>query len=259
MLVAQRIRFGTISVDRITMAEAVDVIEATVHARNGGFVVTPNVDHVVLAERDLQFRAAYRCACLSLVDGMPLVWISRMLRCPLPEKISGSDLIYPLMKRAAVCGIRVYLFGAAPRVGEKAASILMCSVPGLQIVGVDSPIFGFENSPSLEGAAIDKMTAVRPDLILVALGAPKQELLMHRWYKRGIKQVMIGIGAGLDFVTGRQIRAPRWISNAGLEWLYRLAREPRRLARRYLVRDMSFLPVLYRMMTTRRVDILVPD
>ncbi len=250
----QRIRLGTIHADRVTMVEAIDIVETLVQARSGGFIVTPNLDHVVMAERDLDFRAAYRNASLSLVDGMPLVWASKIIGFPLPEKISGTDIIRPLMKRAADCGMRVYLLGAASGVGLEAAAILKHEMPDLQIVGVDSPKLGFDADRTQEAATLERMTAAEPDLVLIALGAPKQELLMHRWHGRGVVPVMLGIGAGLDFIAEKQKRAPLWMSNAGFEWFYRLCREPCRLARRYLIRDMGFLRVMYRMMSTPRAE-----
>jgi N-acetylglucosaminyldiphosphoundecaprenol N-acetyl-beta-D-mannosaminyltransferase len=232
------------------MVEALEIIERLVRVKSGGFVVTPNLDHVVIAEHNLQFRAAYYDASLAIVDGMPLVWASKILGFPLPEKISGSDIITPLMKRAAECGMRVYLLGAAPGVGLEAAKIFTKEMPELNIVGIDSPILGLDVDKSQEAAALERMTALEPDLVLVALGAPKQELLMQRWHEKGVLSVMVGIGAGLDFIAGKRKRAPIWMSNAGLEWFYRLCCEPRRLAKRYLVRDMGFLRVMYRMLNT---------
>ncbi len=249
-----RVNIGTIHADRVSMSDALAIIERLARAGTGGFVVTPNVDHVVMAERDVRFRAAYAAASLSLVDGTPLVWLGRALGTPFPEKISGSDLIRPLMGLAADRGMRVYLLGAAEGVAARAAGRLIEENPELHIVGIDSPPLGFDRDPLQEEAVRARVARTRPDLVLVALGAPKQELLMHRWHRRGVRAVMLGIGAGLDFIAGNVSRAPQWISSAGLEWLYRLSREPRRLAKRYLVRDPAIVAIAGRMIVNRRTD-----
>jgi len=250
----RKMRFGTIHADYVTMPEAIDKIIELAEAGRGGFVVTPNVDHVVLAERSESLQAVYADASLSLPDGMPLIWVSKLAGFPLPEKVSGSDIIRPLMKRAAVKGLRVYLLGAAPGVGIKAADRLKEEIPGLEIVGADAPPLGFEKEPAIERQTLDRMTSVSPDIVLMALGCPKQELLMHRWFKSGITPVMLGIGASLDFIAGKVKRAPAWMSSMGLEWVYRIGQDPKRLIKRYLVQDAAFLPICARMLGTRKTD-----
>ena len=168
-----------------------------------------------------------------------------MLGHPLPEKISGADLILPLMEVAARKQWRVYFLGAGPGVAEKAAEAVrkMC---GTQVVGCDSPRVSVEPEAAENAAAIEKLRAARPDVVLVALGAPKQEIWMHRCLGQYAPAVALGIGAGLDFLAGTVKRAPKWMSSNGLEWAYRLAREPRRMWRRYLVNDPRFLLILAR-------------
>jgi len=252
----KKLHIGMLHADYITMDEAIEYILGLSKSRHGGYVVTPNVDHVVVAEHNEELRTAYDEAALSLADGMPLVWLSKLLGCPLPEKVSGSDLVRPLLVRAAKAGLKVYFLGSAPGVGLKAATILEHEIPELDIVGVDSPPLGFEKSEAEEQRVQEKMLKADPEIVLVALGAPKQEFLMHRWYQEGIAQIMIGIGASIDFIAGEVARAPRWMSCAGMEWLYRLAQDPKRLARRYLVQDSGFIPILYRMMRTPRDNLV---
>jgi N-acetylglucosaminyldiphosphoundecaprenol N-acetyl-beta-D-mannosaminyltransferase len=206
-------------------------------------VVTPNIDHVVLAEQNPEFREAYAKAALSFVDGMPLVWASKLLGVPLPERISGSDLIFPLMQRAGEERLRVYLCGAGPGVAEKAGAELTARY-GVKVVGCDSP--RFSPSPTEEEArpVLEKIRAASPHLVLVAMGAPKQELFMAKFEREYAPAVALGIGAGLDFIAGTVPRAPRWLARSGLEWAYRLSREPRRLWRRYLVNDPKFVLIL---------------
>jgi N-acetylglucosaminyldiphosphoundecaprenol N-acetyl-beta-D-mannosaminyltransferase len=217
-------------------------IEQLVEQGLGGAVFTPNVDHIVKAESNESFRQAYRCADLSLADGMPLVWVGRLLGCSLPERVAGSDLLLPLMRLAARRQWTVYLLGGAPGVAEEAASFLFETL-GVRVVGWDDCAIRSDGS-DLNGDSIDSVRAVRPDLVLVALGPPKQELWIDRHREALGSSVGIGIGAGLDFLIGRHKRAPRWMSQAGLEWFYRLAQEPRRLWRRYLLEAPRFALVV---------------
>ena len=251
MTVTARLSFGPLGVDPITLRQAVDAVEALVRAGEGGSVFTPNIDHVVLAEQDDRMRAAYERVSLSLVDGMPLVWASRLLGQPVPEKVSGSDLVMPLLERAAERGWRVYFLGGAPGVAAQARDRLRDELPALQVVGVDAPRIDVDAAPEARQAVIAPIVAARPDIVLVALGAPKQEIWIDREREALRPAVLLGVGASLDFIAGTIARAPRWMSRSGLEWLYRLSREPRRLAYRYLVRDPRFLVILGRRMASR--------
>jgi N-acetylglucosaminyldiphosphoundecaprenol N-acetyl-beta-D-mannosaminyltransferase len=244
-----RLSFGPLGVDPATLPEAVDAVEALVRAGQGGAVFTPNVDHVVLAQQDDRMREAYERASLSLVDGMPLVWASRLLGRPVPEKVSGSDLVLPLLERAAARSWRVYLLGGAEGVAAKARDRLRLDLPALQIVGVDAPRIDVDAAPEARDAVLAPILAARADIVLVALGAPKQEIWIDRTRDALRPAVLLGVGASLDFIAGTVPRAPRWMSRAGLEWLYRLSREPRRLAYRYLVRDPRFLVILARQLS----------
>lgn len=246
----KKFRFGKIHADYLTFEGALEAIEDLVSSGEGGFVVTPNVDHVVLAENNIDLQEAYRHASLSLIDGMILIWMSRLLGHPFPDKISGSDLLWPLLRRAGSQQMRVYLLGSLPGVGEKAAQVLKKDIKDLNIVGIDSPSFGFDRDPQAEQEVMDKVMAAQPHLLFVALGCPKQELLMRRWYRRLAPAVLLGVGAGLDFIAENVQRAPLWMSNHGLEWLYRLSQDPKRLAHRYLVRDSVILPIFFRMCRT---------
>jgi len=244
----KRVRLGRIYAHAITFDGALDAVAGLVDEGNGGFVVTPNVDHVVQAEHDDALVAAYDAASLSLVDGQPLMWLSRLMAQPFPEKISGSDFVPRLLTRAATAGWRVAFVGAAQGVGEEAARVLRNRLPDLDIVTTISPPFGFDEDEQASAQVVQKVVESRPDLVIMALGCPKQELLMHRWKKSLAPAVAIGSGATLDFIAGHVPRAPAWMSDAGLEWLFRLAREPRRLGHRYLVRDPEIVRVAWRML-----------
>jgi N-acetylglucosaminyldiphosphoundecaprenol N-acetyl-beta-D-mannosaminyltransferase len=245
----RRVRLGQVPIDSLTFAEAIDAIDALIARGKGGTVFTPNVDHVVQAEENERFRDAYAAAALSLVDGMPVLWASRLIGSPLPEKVSGSDLVAPLLERAAARGWRVFFLGGLPGSAEGARDLLVARIPGLHVVGVASPRIEVDGS---HDAVIEVLRDARPDLILVALGAPKQELFSHAIADRVRPAVLVGIGGTLDFISGKIRRAPPWMSENGLEWLYRLAQEPRRMWRRYLVRDPKFLFILLREMRRGR-------
>jgi N-acetylglucosaminyldiphosphoundecaprenol N-acetyl-beta-D-mannosaminyltransferase len=247
-----RIRFGHVAVDVVTFSGALDAIGRLIAMGRGGSVFTPNVDHVVKAEHHSEFRSAYGRASLSLADGMPLVWCSRLLGTKLPEKVSGSDLVYPLAQRAAERGWRVFLLGGAPGVGEQAARELRRRF-GVEVVGVDDSMISLDPSgAATNGAVLQRIQESRADLVLVALGAPKQEIWIDRHREELRPAIAIGLGATFDFVAGTRRRAPRWVSACGLEWLHRLTQEPGRLWRRYLVDDPQFLGVLWRTLRERR-------
>ncbi len=238
-------RLGHLWIDALSFAGALREIEALVQSGTGGCIFTPNVDHVVTAEDDEAFRAAYGQASLSLADGQPLVWSSRMLGTPLPARVAGSDLVWPLMELAARRRWRVYLLGGEPGVAEEAAVRLEREL-GLRVAGVDAPAVELDGPPGASDGAIERVRAARPDLALVALGAPKQERWIHRALPRIRPAVAMAVGASLDFLAGRVRRAPRWMARAGLEWAFRLAQEPRRLGRRYLLKDPRFLAIVAR-------------
>jgi N-acetylglucosaminyldiphosphoundecaprenol N-acetyl-beta-D-mannosaminyltransferase len=233
---------GRIWVDAVTFAGALERIDRLVEGKLGGAVYTPNVDHVVIAESSEALRNAYRHASLSLADGAPLVWVSRLLGCRIPERVAGSDLFMPLMIHAARRQWRVYLLGGAPEVAEAAAKRLKTEF-GVNVVGWHSPIVD-RDGRDLSGGSVERVRAAQPDLVVVALGNPKQELWTHRAGDALRPAVVLGFGAVLDFLVGKQKRAPQWVARGGFEWLYRLVQEPRRLWKRYLVQDPRFVLIV---------------
>lgn len=249
----RRVRIGRVWVDAVTFDGALRAIETLVQSGRGGSVFTPNVDHVVTAEDDAAFRDAYDAVSLSLADGKPILWAATLLGTPIPEKVSGSDLVEPLLRLAGRAGWRVFLLGGVDGVAEQAARRCRDEF-GVNVVGTANPFIRLDGSPGDLERGVEQVCASRPDLLLVAMGAPKQELWIHHNRDRLGSVVSVGVGASLDFIVGRVRRAPAWISNAGLEWLYRLAREPRRLAHRYLVKDPRFLWIVGRTARVPRRD-----
>jgi N-acetylglucosaminyldiphosphoundecaprenol N-acetyl-beta-D-mannosaminyltransferase len=250
---SRRLRIGRLWIDAVTFDDALRRISALVESGTGGAVFTPNVDHVMTAETNREFRGAYRAADLALPDGRPLIWASHLLGLSLPEKVSGSDLVLPLARIAGARGWRVYLLGGAPGVAEAAAERLRAEF-GVNIVGIDDAIVRIDHSEDERRAITDRIAAARAQLLLVALGAPKQELWITQVRAQLGPAVAIGVGASLDFVAGTVRRAPRWMSDVGLEWTYRLMQEPRRLWRRYLLRGPLFLLIVFRARRVRRAQ-----
>lgn len=234
----------------LSFGEALDAVERLVEARRGGFVFTPNIDHIVTVEDHAEFAAAYLRADLSLADGTPVVWASRLFDTPLPERVSGSDLVGPLLERAGQKKWRVAFLGAGPGVAQKAAEVARATW-GTDVVSTEAPMVNLEDTAQLDGIAA-RLASARADLVLMAFGAPKQELLISRIFERVRPAVLLGIGASLDFIAGTVKRAPPIFRQTGFEWLYRLGQEPRRLWRRYLVNDPRFALILLRSLRDAR-------
>jgi N-acetylglucosaminyldiphosphoundecaprenol N-acetyl-beta-D-mannosaminyltransferase len=247
---AKRLRLGKVPIDVLSFTEALAAVERLVQAKNGGFVFTPNVDHIVTVEEHPEFEAAYQRADLSLADGTLVVWASKLLPQSLPEKVSGSDLVAPLLELAGQRGWKVAMVGAGPGVAEKAAAIAK-ERWNTNVVFTDAPMVNLKDSAQIDAIA-DKLAAVKADIALMAFGAPKQELLISRIADRTKPTVFLGIGASLDFLAGTVKRAPPIVSAIGLEWAFRLVQEPGRLWRRYLVNDPKFVPILLRSMREAR-------
>jgi len=235
--------FG-LPIDNLTMSEAVAEIENLIRKSGNSLVFTPNTQHISLLARRPEFRDAYAAADLVLPDSVPLIWSSRLLGCPLRERVAGADIPAALSKVAALKGYGLFFLGAAPGVAGQAAEILARQNPGLRIAGVYSPPPGFERRPELDDEAVRRIRAARPDVLLVALGTPKGELWAWRHRAAAGVPVTICCGAALDFIAGNKRRAARPIQKLGLEWLYRVLHEPRRLWKRYLVGNSHFILLL---------------
>lgn len=227
--------------DPVTLEGAIDRVIELAQSGRGGTVFTPNADHIVVAHEDPEFMRAYEAVSLSLVDGTPVFWMSRLLGLGLPEKVSGSDLFEPLVSALAGRGLPIYLLGGGPGVAELAAEKLQERHPGLVVSGLGAPRMNSQGKLEDEESWLRKIEEARPAVVFVACGAPKSELFSARVRERLAPAVLVCVGAAIDFSAGTMARAPRWISKIGLEWAYRLFKEPKRLARRYLVRDPKFL------------------
>jgi N-acetylglucosaminyldiphosphoundecaprenol N-acetyl-beta-D-mannosaminyltransferase len=234
--------FG-IDFDNISMSQAVQQIKNMIDNKSNGYVVTPNVDHIVRLQTDNKFREIYLHADLVLTDGKPIIWASRFLRKPIKEKISGSDIFPKLCELSARFGYRVFLLGAAEGVAAEAAERLKKKYSGLNVVGTYSPKYGFEGDRVELNKIFDKINSVHPDILIVGLGSPKQEYFIYDNLSNLNVPVSLGLGASLDFEAGNIRRAPKWMQQYGLEWLFRITQDPIRLLPRYL-KDLKFIHIV---------------
>ena len=236
-----RIKFLNTEIDNLTMNEALDKIDKFIINRKPSYVVTPNVDHIVKLDNDEEFKAVYKDADLILTDGMPLIWISKFKGTPIKEKVSGSDLFPKICELSAQKGYRIFLLGAAEGVAAKAAERLQNKYVDLKIVGTYSPKYGFERDEREIEKIINIIKLSKPDILAVGLGAPKQEKFIYEFKDKLNVPVSLAIGASIDFEAGNIERAPEWMQKCGLEWFYRLCKEPRRMYKSYLIDDIKIL------------------
>lgn len=233
-----------IGIHAISEAEAVRYILSELDHGRGGWVVTPNLDHVRRLLSDPKFRHLYEEATLRVVDGMVLVWACSLQRTPVPERVAGSDLLSTLSKGAAEHDRSIFLLGGNPGSAEGAAEILTRRHPELRVEGTECPPHGFDKDPLAMGKIMKRLKEVRPDIIFVALGSPKQEHVI-RMLKDELPQVWwLGVGISFSFLTGEVKRAPMWMRRAGLEWLHRLNQEPLRLFKRYILQGLPCAALL---------------
>jgi N-acetylglucosaminyldiphosphoundecaprenol N-acetyl-beta-D-mannosaminyltransferase len=232
-------------------------VEATVLAailrREGGRLVTANLDILRRCHVDPDASRLVRDADLVVADGTPIIWAARLARRPLPERVAGSDLIWTLSSLAADAGHSVYLLGGSPGYAEQASRALIARSPGLDVAGWNCPPMGFERSLEQMADVTDDVAAADPDIVFVGLGFPKQDLVIEQIRGSLPASWFIGVGVSIDMVGGKVRRAPAWTHRLGLEWLYRLTQEPRKLARRYLIDDLPFAGVLFGWAVRRRL------
>ena len=223
-------------IDDINMGEALDQIDAFIAAGRtsgkGHQIATINADFVVKSLHDAELRRILQEADMATADGMPLVWSARLLGVPIEGRVTGADMVPALAERAAQKGHSIYFLGAAPGIAEKAAKILLLQYPGLKIAGIASP--SVEAVQNGDPAIIVACKAANPDILLVAFGNPKQEKWIYRHAQELGIPVMIGVGGTFDFIAGVTKRAPQWMQQNGLEWIYRLVQQPGRLWKRYI-------------------------
>ncbi|MEG4580998.1 WecB/TagA/CpsF family glycosyltransferase [Microcoleus sp. MON1_C5] len=239
----QKVKVLNICIDNLSTIELLQQLD-----ERGGIVFTPNVDHLMILQKDIDFYNAYKFADYRVCDGQILMYCLQLLGTPIQEKISGSDLLptfYQYHKNNQ--NIKIFLLGAAPGVADQARKNINLKVGREIVVGAHSPSFGFEKNEEECTAIVDLIEQSGANVLAVGVGAPKQEKWIIK-YKEKLKSIKIflAIGATIDFEAGHKKRAPKWMSNAGLETPYRLLSEPRRLWKRYLINDPPFLGLAFK-------------
>lgn len=248
-----RASIGGVGIDPYDFATVVRAIVDRVRERNEfAFVVTPNAQHVVTLQYDERFRAIYERAFLVVPDGVPLLWAAKMLGQRLGGRVNGTDLLETLCAVAARERLRVFFLGGRVGAAAGAAAVLRRRYPDLDVCGTYCPSLGFERDPVERAKIVATINAAHPDLLFVGLGAPKQEYWIDDNAGRLNVGVALGIGVSFEFVAGLVARAPRWMQTYGLEWLFRLVSEPKRLWRRYLVGNVLFCAIVARQWLAER-------
>ncbi len=248
---AQHIHLLGLDIHNFTMDETLLAIAEIVERRKFAFAVTPNVDHTMKLRKNAKFRELYAKAGLVVADGMPLIWAAKLLGTPLKERISGADLFDRTCAMAAQNGYSVFLLGGSPGAAPLACEKLHKMFPDLKIAGWDCPPYGFAKDLEKNKAIQKKIRDSGADILFVGLGAPLQEEWMCEYGEGSGAAFAIGVGVSFSFMGGVIKRAPLWMQRSGLEWLWRLLKEPRRLWKRYLVEALPFFGMLLHAMLKR--------
>jgi N-acetylglucosaminyldiphosphoundecaprenol N-acetyl-beta-D-mannosaminyltransferase len=262
----ERVSLMGLDIDAMTEDQAVaSVVDRSLNDE-GGWVITPNLEHLREYQLDEDVRAALDDAELVLPDGAPLLWASRLKRDPLPGRVAGSDLIWSLSRAAGHRGASLFLLGGSPGSAQRAAERLERECPGLRVQGTVCPPIGFEQDHQLLDELVREVASRRPDVVLIGLPLRKH-VVMARALREALPQTwLVGVGVSFSFVSGEIARAPRWLQRVGLEWVHRLLQEPRRLFRRYVLEGLPFAlrlfaySVLVRALSrlARRPDLVQP-
>jgi N-acetylglucosaminyldiphosphoundecaprenol N-acetyl-beta-D-mannosaminyltransferase len=221
-------------------AECIELILEALDDHRGGWLMTVNLDNLRLLERDPDYARTCAQATLVVADGAPVVWASRLLGTPVPERVAGSNLISNLTAAAAARGRSIFLLGGSPGTAEEAAAALRERCADLNVAGTACPPMGFENLPGEMAKLTAALRSAQPDIVYVGLSKPKQEALIAHLRNEWPRCWFVGVGISFSFLAGEVRRAPYWMQRTGLEWLHRLAQQPRALAWRYLVQGFPY-------------------
>lgn len=231
--------FG-IGVHALNMDQVLDIVDETIENRGRLLIGVVNAAKVVNMRRDAALRDAVLSSDLILADGVSVVWAARILRRPLPERVAGIDLMHGMLRRGNERGRRVFCLGARQDALEKAVASIRSSYPGIVIAGTRDGYFEVDQEPEI----VEKIKASRADLLFVAMSPPKKEIFLGKWVEEMGVPVCHGVGGAFDVLAGRVRRAPPIWRRLGLEWLYRVKQEPRRMWRRYLVTNTLFCAMI---------------
>lgn len=246
--IEKRALFG-LPFDRATMQAAVDeCVGWCAGPRTSHTVITVNASHVCMMRRDGELRDACEAGDLILADGMSVVWTFRLARAPLPERVTGCDLMSRLLEEAGRRRLSVYFLGARPEVVAALAASSQARCPGLVVAGFRDGYFKEADHPAI----VEEIRASRVDLLFVGMPSPFKETWCERWRERLDVPVIMGVGGSFDVLAGYVRRAPPWMQRAGMEWAWRLLMEPRKMWKRYLVTNTEYLWLATRELLGRR-------
>lgn len=241
-----RVEFLSTVFDNITFNDVCRVLDEHAETRTAGYMMSLNLDIMIRADKDPVFASALEGADLVLMDSAPLIKVARKRGIECVEKLSGSDLMPRICEYAVKRGYSCAIAGGMPGVPEKAAANLAAKYPGLVFKGAISPEYGFEKDSAKLKATLDQIAALDADVLFLCLGEPKSGLLVHEHLCEMGHPFVFNVGAAVDFAAGNVERAPKWMQDHGLEWLYRFAKEPKRLFKRYFVDSWHFLAMCKR-------------
>ena len=234
------VRLQTAYLHAITERQTIEIVMQELQEKRGGCIVTMNLDHMRRYDQDEGYRHLCKRATLHVADGMPLIWASAIQGTPLPERVTGSNLIWSLTAAAAENDRSIFFLGGDSDTSHRAASVLSQVFPRLRVAGTYHPEYGFEKSADEITAMKEAIIAANPHIVYVALGSPKQDKLIETLRAHLPAVWWIGVGISFSFVAGDVERAPQWLQQLGFEWLHRLTQDPKRLATRYLVHGLPF-------------------
>lgn len=241
------------NIDNVNMYETLRYIHELLRSDTFSYVVTANVDHLMKLRKDKVFRTIYQEANLVVADGVPLVWASKIIGTPLKERVNGTDLFLCVCEESSKKGYSIFLLGGNKGVARQTCKVLEKKFPGIKFAGYYCPEFGFEEKID-ECLRIQNLIAnSNASILFVGLGAPKQEKWIKKFGSGCQVRLAIGVGASFSFVTGDMRRAPIWMQRCGLEWFWRLLNEPRRLWRRYLIKDIPFIWIVLKAWVVKNI------
>ncbi len=243
-MLMEKIFIADVPIHNLNMQETLNKIEEFISIGDPVYLGSINVDMVIRCNRDMTFAYYYENCHLCLTDGVPILWAAKFLGTPLKEKVAGSDLVPKICELANTQGYKIFFLGGRPGAAEAAKQKLLKKFPHLNIVDTYAPPYGFEKNPQELKKMENLIRQAKPDILLVGLGAPKQEQWIAKHYEHLGVPVMMGVGVTFEFIAGIVQRAPLWMQKNGLEWMWRLLMEPRRLWKRYLIDDMQFFNLI---------------
>jgi N-acetylglucosaminyldiphosphoundecaprenol N-acetyl-beta-D-mannosaminyltransferase len=241
-------------ITKLSLGEFVDLSEQYIGSHRPRYVAVVNVAKLVKMRSDEELKESVLAADLIGADGVPLVWASQLLGNPLPGRVNGTDLMYKLLERADEKGYRLFFLGAKEQVLQRALDVVRKAYPGVKIAGSHHGYF----TAAEEVAIVDRIRTAQADILFIAFGTPQKELWVKRYLAAMEVPIVHGVGGSFDVLAGVIPRAPLWMQRSGLEWLFRLIQEPRRMWRRYLVTNGTFLVLFLSQLIRSRLGLMTP-